>query len=136
MKKNIPWAGALLASALAASIACADPHYADVSTESSSGACGPGCSGFGHGGKIRALLSSTGCCGLGCFSAGHGWGHGPPSYWFRPTGEPLTPFYPAINCLGPYYVTHPAVRGPRDFFMWRENMEDQLRREQRPGLVP
>lgn len=31
---------------------------------------------------------------------------------------------------------HPYVRGPRDFFMWRENMEDQAGREKRPSLVP
>ena len=111
MNQCVPWAGALLASALAASLAFAD-YYPPVDAGCSPGACGPG-----------SILK-------------HGWRSQPPSYWFRPTGEPLTPYSPAINGLGPYYVTHPYVRGPRDFFMWRENMEDQLRREQRPVLVP
>jgi hypothetical protein len=31
---------------------------------------------------------------------------------------------------------HPYMRSPRDFFMWREGMEDQLKRETRPVLVP
>jgi hypothetical protein len=60
------------------------------------------------------------------------------------------PFNPAYNphLTAPYgspaplgatpsaFPTHPYVRGPRDFFMWRENMEDQMRRDQRPSLVP
>jgi hypothetical protein len=31
---------------------------------------------------------------------------------------------------------HPHVRSPRDFFMWRENMEDRTSNEARPRLVP
>jgi hypothetical protein len=113
MNRSIPWAGALLLSALASSLACADPYYPPGFTGSMPGACGPDCS-----------------------TSGHRWRSQPPNYWFRPTGEPITPYFPSINGCGPYYVTHPYVRGPRDFFMWRENMEDQLRREQRPTLVP
>ncbi|MCI0642662.1 MAG: hypothetical protein L0Y72_16145 [Gemmataceae bacterium] len=34
------------------------------------------------------------------------------------------------------FPTHPYARGPRDFFMWRENMEEQTRRDMRPSFVP
>jgi hypothetical protein len=34
------------------------------------------------------------------------------------------------------YPTHPFVRGPRDFFMWSESMEEQEGRNSRPALVP
>jgi hypothetical protein len=36
----------------------------------------------------------------------------------------------------PTFPTHRYVRSPRDFFMWSEALEDQTRRERRPGLVP
>jgi hypothetical protein len=116
MKATVPWAGVLLGTALTASLvsapfAFADPYYPPALAGPSTGACGPGCYASGSAGRV-------------------------PQYWFRPTGEPLTPYFPAINKCGPYYVTHPYVRGPRDFFMWRENMEDQMRRVQRPTLVP
>jgi len=39
---------------------------------------------------------------------------------------------PATTDAFPY---HPFVRGPRDFFMFRENMEE-LARQTRPALVP
>ncbi|MCI0380464.1 MAG: hypothetical protein L0215_23000 [Gemmataceae bacterium] len=34
------------------------------------------------------------------------------------------------------FPSHPYARGPRDFFMWRENMEEQMRRDMRPSFVP
>jgi hypothetical protein len=34
------------------------------------------------------------------------------------------------------FPTHPHVRSPRDFFMWRENMEDRINRDIRPALIP
>ena len=34
------------------------------------------------------------------------------------------------------YPYHPYARGPRDFFMFRENLEDQLSRQTRPTLQP
>jgi hypothetical protein len=37
---------------------------------------------------------------------------------------------------GNVYPTHPFVRGPRDFFMWGENMEDEERARRRPFPVP
>ena len=36
----------------------------------------------------------------------------------------------------PQYPTHPWARGPRDFFMFRENMEEQLSRQTRPSVLP
>ncbi len=33
------------------------------------------------------------------------------------------------------YPTHPYVRGPRDFFMWNEDMDDTRGRDVRPPLV-
>jgi hypothetical protein len=118
MKATVLWAGSLLAIALATPISLAGPYDspgfpANGSPSELGGACAPKGHLFSF--KHRADV---------------------PQYWFRPTGEPMIPFSPAINCLGPYYVTHPYVRGPRDFFMWRENMEDQMRREQRPVLIP
>jgi hypothetical protein len=34
------------------------------------------------------------------------------------------------------YPSHPFVRGPRDFFMWNESLEEQESRSARPPLVP
>jgi hypothetical protein len=34
------------------------------------------------------------------------------------------------------FPSHPFARAPRDFFMWRENMEEQNARGGRPALVP
>ena len=34
------------------------------------------------------------------------------------------------------YPTHPFVRGPRDFFMWNEMLEEQQGRDIRPNIVP
>ncbi len=31
---------------------------------------------------------------------------------------------------------HPYARGPRDFFMFRENMEENMGRQARPNLLP
>src|SRR5262245_11418603 len=36
----------------------------------------------------------------------------------------------------PQYPTHPWAPGPRDFFMFRENMEEQLSRQTRPSVLP
>jgi hypothetical protein len=113
MKAIVPWASAFLGTTLTAALAFADPYYHPALPDAASGPVGPGHHLFGAGKRANV-----------------------PSYWFRPTGEPLTPYFPAINNCGPNYVTHPYVRGPRDFFMWRENLEDQMRRDVRPALVP
>ena len=34
------------------------------------------------------------------------------------------------------FPTHPFVRGPRDFFMWNETLEEQQGRDVRPNIVP
>ena len=113
MKATVPWASALLGITLTAALALADPYSYPALPDTTSGTMGHGFHlfGRGHSGNV-------------------------PSYWFRPTGEPVTPYFPVINNCGPYYVTHPYVRGPRDFFMWRENLEDQMRRDVRPALIP
>jgi len=36
----------------------------------------------------------------------------------------------------PVFRYHPYVRGPRDFFMWGDMMDEQTARERRPALVP
>lgn len=53
--------------------------------------------------------------------------------------QPSYPMYGWNNQSGEAplaFPTHPYMRSPRDFFMWREGMEDQLKRETRPALVP
>ena len=129
MKATILWAGALLATALAASLASADPYCSPVfhvPLPPAPDACGPG-------------FYTVGPCGMV---------YG-PNYWLRPPWEPFNGYYSppykgAPMAAGPglpgplpvKFPTHPYVRGPRDFFMSRENMEDQMRRDQRPALVP
>ena len=117
MKTLIPWASALLGTALAAALASADTYYSPV---------------------FRAPLPlAPDACGPGFYTAGPcGMVYG-PNYWLRPPGEPFNgPAFPFGQKSGPSYPTHPYVRGPRDFFMWRENMEDQMRPDLRPALVP
>lgn len=46
------------------------------------------------------------------------------------------PVYGAPTKVQTAFPYHPYVRSPRDFFMWRENMEDQVMRQTRPALVP
>jgi len=58
-----------------------------------------------------------------------------PNYCLRPPGVPYYPTPVLVQPI-PTFPSHPYVRSPRDFFMWRENMEDQTRRNQRPALVP
>lgn len=59
-----------------------------------------------------------------------------PGYWLRPAWAPYNgPAAPFMGQQNPFRY-HEYVRGPRDFFMWRENMEDQMRRSQRPALLP
>lgn len=83
-----------------------------------------------------------------------------PNYWLRPCFEPyngIRPYVYRVNGqsqFGPStqglpqlnsangqqqqlgYPYHPFARGPRDFFMFRENMEEQLGRQTRPNLLP
>jgi len=78
-----------------------------------------------------------------------------PNYWLRPCFEPYQgirpPVYRVANGRPEFgnpaamqqqpagqagYPYHPYARGPRDFFMFRENMEEQLSRQTRPNLLP
>lgn len=75
-----------------------------------------------------------------------------PNYWLRPCFEPYQGIRPYVYRVangrpefGPQlqraaaqagYPYHPYARGPRDFFMFRENMEEQLGRQTRPNLLP
>lgn len=76
-----------------------------------------------------------------------------PNYYLRPCFQPfqgVTPRVIPIQRNGNWefqtqpqapqpqadaYPYHPFVRGPRDFFMFRENMEE-MARGMRPSLVP
>lgn len=51
----------------------------------------------------------------------------------RFAAPPASDLGPKVNVIFP---SHPYVRSPRDFFMWRENMEDRLSKESRPRLIP
>ena len=117
MKATIPWAGALLGTALATSLACASDYWYPASRPvypAAPDACGPGFYSTGPQGMVYG-----------------------PSYWLQPPGAPFT-MSGALPQGGSAkaWPTNPYVRGPRDFFMWRDTMEDQMRRNVRPNLVP
>ena len=78
-----------------------------------------------------------------------------PNYCLRPCFEPFQGVRPCVYPIqgGKFVVTpqmqpaqqpaseaqypyHPYARGPRDFFMFRENLEEQLGRQARPNLLP
>ena len=80
-----------------------------------------------------------------------------PNYYLRPCFEPFNGIRPCVYPVqgGGFNVSpappqaqgqaqqpearfpyHPWARGPRDFFMFRENMEEQLGRQTRPNLLP
>jgi hypothetical protein len=74
-----------------------------------------------------------------CFSAPNG----------GPGGAGYAPYFPNYSKMAGYpgyagrpaptvnaFPTHPYARSPRDFFMWRENMEEQTARGSRPSFVP
>ena len=120
MKATVSFSAALLVSVLATSLAHADPYYSPVfhtPLPVAPDACGPGFYAVCPNGVVYG-----------------------PNYWLRPPWEPFNgPAFPmgARPSKPPVgFPSHPYVRGPRDFFMWRENMEDQLRRVQRPALIP
>ena len=119
MKATVRCTGALVGTLLAASIAYADPYYSPVfhtPLPVAPDACGPGYYAVARNGMVYG-----------------------PNYWLRPSWEPFNgPAAPPMGMQSPQvrFPYHPYARGPRDFFMWRENMEDQLRRAQRPALLP
>ena len=145
MKATRLWAGTLLATALTASLASAQTYCSPVfkyPLPAAPDACGPGfytvCPDgtvFGPNwclrppcGPFNGILPGP-HVGQKMMSDQLGVPYMPPRAPYNlPTfGQP-----PQANAF-PY---HPYVRSPRDFFMWRENMDEQLRRDQRPALVP
>jgi hypothetical protein len=76
--------------------------------------------------------------GRGIYQYGKGPGYSPaPGY--TPYGVPLpNPGYspPMPAQQPPAFPSHPFARGPRDFFMWGDVMQDKIARAQRPSLVP
>ncbi|MCI0685416.1 MAG: hypothetical protein L0Y71_25225 [Gemmataceae bacterium] len=71
-----------------------------------------------------------------------------PNYWLRPCFEPYNGIRPPVYRIQggrpefgpaqptPGYPYHPYARGPRDFFMFRENMEAEQGRQALPNLLP
>ena len=71
-----------------------------------------------------------------------------PNYNLRPPFQPFQGYGPAGTSgrggfgagMGapqqPVFRYNPYVRGPRDFFMWGDMMDEQTARERRPALVP
>ncbi len=115
MKATVSWAGALLGFALTGSLASAGGvYYSPVFNTPLT----PAPNTYGPGFYVM--------CPNGVVYG--------PNYCLRPPELPYGPVQmsPAIQA----FPSHPYARGPRDFFMWRENMEDQMRRNQRPNLVP
>jgi hypothetical protein len=95
-------------------------------------------------------------CGPGYYSScpcGQVFG---PNYCLRPCFEPYNGVRPTVYRVpgGGFQVSptppsqqqqqqqearfpyHPWARGPRDFFMFRENLEEQLGRQTRPSVLP
>src|SRR5262245_61652249 len=102
MKATSIWNGALIAMACVAVPAFAD-EYSD-------------CSPYSH-------HCRDGDGRLGLFQR-------LPSF-FYPGYRPWTPMFgaaPPQQPTGAAFPYHPYMRGPRDFFMWREAMEDAQRR--------
>jgi hypothetical protein len=81
-----------------------------------------------------------------------------PNYHLRPCFEPYNGVRPQVHRVqgadgrctvapGPapqpgamqpegQYPYHPYARSPRDFFMFRDSLEEQLGRQERPNLLP
>ena len=57
-----------------------------------------------------------------------------PNVQFTPGGQIVQPQAGQAQQAG--YPYHPYARSPRDFFMFRENMEEQMGRQARPNLLP
>jgi hypothetical protein len=97
-------------------------------------------------------------CGPGWYNQGPcGMVYGPNHYLVPPSWQPFCPSAPHPSMVpgmpampgvprfeypkpGPgrkeVYPTHPFARGPRDYFMWNESIEEQEGRSPRPALVP
>ena len=62
-------------------------------------------------------------------------GPGGPSWQFQTSGPQMPQMPQRPQPSGDLFRYNPFVRSPRDFFMFRENMEE-LARTTRPALVP
>jgi hypothetical protein len=140
MKATKSWAGALASALLCVSSASAQYHPATgqyyspvrgVPVGQAPDACGPG---------YYLTLPNGQIVG--------------PNYDLRPCFPPFNGVLPKLTRVygqdgrmsfvpagvqGPpeaQYPYHPYARSPRDFFMFRENLEDQLSRQTRPSLLP
>jgi hypothetical protein len=129
MYATMRWGGGLLAVLLFSSVSFAQTWYSPVFRTPAlpaPDACGPG------------FYTVNGC---GAVYGPNHWVYPPfppyqgpaPPPCFRGNGGPQGPG-PAQPTTG-IYPTHPYVRGPRDFFMWNEDMEDTRGRDVRPILV-
>ncbi|MBI3410775.1 MAG: hypothetical protein HY040_20760 [Planctomycetes bacterium] len=129
MKATIVWAGALIGVAAAAVPSFADypPYFSPVVYQRQGNAC----PNYGQGSFAPQNQG-------GLF-----YGHLHP---VQPGFPPSSGIYhgmfngnggiPGANGTPGSFPSHTYMRGPRDFFMWREVMEDAQRRDQRPNLVP
>jgi hypothetical protein len=133
MRATKSWAGALASACILASTASAQyvvpvaaPGYAPVLRTPlgiAPDACGPGYYVYCPNGQTIG-----------------------PNYYLRPCFEPFQGVRPTVyqvngglTCLPQreaQYPYHPFARGPRDFFMFRENMDEQHGRQARPNLLP
>lgn len=147
MKALCPWASALLACALSATFAAAQPYCSPVLHVPlciAPDACNPGFYYMAPNGVIYGpnyYLVPPSCPFNGAYKttslpAGQKLMAEKLGIPLGPNGQPLPGGGPPPYVGPGGFPTHPYVRGPRDFFMWRENMEDQVRRDQRPALVP
>ena len=139
MKATKSWAGALASAFLLASTASA--QYSPVT-------------GQYHAPVSKMPLGyAPDACGPGYYVYYPNGQYAGPNYWVRPCFEPFQGIRPTVIPIQggkfavtpqiqpkapaePQYPYHPYVRGPRDFFMFRENLEEQQGRQARPNLLP
>ena len=142
MTAIIRWGGGLVASLLVCSASFANPWTYAVSgcpIPAAPDACGPGWYSCGPYGMVygpnyylrppfppfQGMI--PGNCGPGGGPGGAGGAGGAP--WGNLP-------YPGQQQIQRNYPSHPYARGPRDFFMWTEYLDDLRGRDLRPNLVP
>jgi hypothetical protein len=144
MKAIIPWGGGVLATLLLTTAAHAQVWVTPVTKQ--------------------PILPAPDMCGPGWYYVNdYGTVLG-PAYNVVPPWAPYNGYRPPLKTTGPatqaagyalpngaplgvapqqqgppvqtYFPTHPYARGPRDFFMFNENLEDIRGRDYRPNIVP
>jgi hypothetical protein len=138
MRALTRWGGGLFGLLLVTTVASAQYFVTPVTRQpfpQAPDACGPGWYNRGPCGMIYGpnhYLVPPVCCYMP---------YKPPHPSTLP-GMPPIPGVPKMQYPQPgppqkqVYPTHPFVRGPRDFFMWSESIEEQEGRSIRPALVP